>query len=111
MELDGLQVGVVAEGRLSHRHGAGVVVAALSLASSGIDHGVGCARGYIFNISMVAEVLLRGGDDVAATDQTHLVYVRQNIGLHTLLQQVAIVRACAAPMLRREVAGRGYATC
>ena len=107
VELDGLQVGMVAEGRLGHRHGAGVVVVALSLARSGIDDGVGCVRGYFFNIGMIAEILLRGGDDVTATDQSNLVYVRQNVGLHALQQQVAVVGACAAPILRREVTGSG----
>ena len=105
VELHRLQVGLVLECLLGKGRGAGRLVGTLLL--SGVDDGVGHVVAHLLHVSVIDQVLLRRGDDVATADESHLVDVRQDVLAHALVHGVGIVRAAAAPALRGDEAGGG----
>ena len=107
VELHRAQVRLVLEGVGHEGHRAVRRVRVVVVVEAGVDDGISCCVAYALNISMVHEVLLRRGDNVAAAHETHLVDVRQDIFPHAFVHGVGVVRAAAAPALGRDETGGG----
>ena len=102
MELHGLQLGLVTEGSAVEGHGAVRRVHIVVIVEACIDDGIRHIVTYTLDISMVHEVLLRRGDDIATSHKAHLMDIGEDVLAHTLVHQVGIVCATAAPVVDRE---------
>ena len=107
VEPDALQVLLVLECLTGEGHRAVRRVDVVVVVETGVDDGVGHIVGHRLDVRMIYQVLLRRGDDVAAAHKSHLVDVREDVFAHTLLQQVAVVGAAAAPAVCRYDGGGG----
>ena len=108
IEFHPLQFLLVLESLLGEGHqavgGEGVAIVVKAAVNLGYPRRVI----YRLDIGMIDDILRRGGDDVAAANQTHLMDVGLDVFAHTFLQGVTVVRAAAAPALRGQEGRRAH---